>query len=317
MIKGRVAHFDPERPLCAALAYVVFLGNIAYFIERLEKDKIPFVFTLYPGGSFELNDPAKDRVMRRVFSSPQFRKVIVTQNITQDYLLEHDFCAPEQIVYVQGGVTPAEHLTRDLQGKKHFGFEKPRLDICFVAHRYSADGADKGYDVFIEVARRLVARHDNIFFHVVGGFDETVLDVSDLGARIAFYGRQEPAWFETFYMDKDLILSPNVPFTLAPGAFDGFPTGCCTDAALHGVAMFCTDLLKLNQNFTDGNDIVLIPYNIDRVTEIIEHYHRNPADLRSIAQQGCETARHICSYDYQMVPRLRLLQELIQEETYA
>lgn len=316
-IKGRVTRFEPKKPLNATLAYVVFLGNIAYFLDRLEEDKIPFVFTLYPGGSFELNDPMKDRVMRRVFSSPQFRKVIVTQNITQEYLIEHDFCAPEQITYVQGGVTPAEHLTRDLKGKKHFGFEKAQLDICFVAHRYSSDGADKGYDVFIEVARRFVARHDNVFFHVVGGFDQSIIDVSDLGGRISFYGMQEPAWFETFYMDKDLILSPNIPFTLAPGAFDGFPTGCCTDAALHSVAMFCTDLLKLNQNFTDGKDIVLIPYNVDRITEIIEHYHRSPADLRSLARQGCETSRYICGYEYQMAPRLNLLQELIQEGTYA
>jgi len=316
LLKGRVARFEPDQTLHAALAYVVFLGNIAYFVDRLEKDKIPFVFTLYPGGSFELNDPTKDRIMRRVFTSKWFRKVIVTQNITRDYLLEHDLCAPDQMVYVQGGVTPSEHLHRDLSSKKYHGFNKTRLDICFVAHRYSADGADKGYDVFIEVAKKLATRHDNIFFHVVGGFDASIIDVSDLGSRISFYGSQEPSWFETFYLDKDIILSPNIPFKLAPGAFDGFPTGCCTDAALHGVAMFCTDLLGLNQNFTHGDDIVLIPYNVERITEIIEHYLQNPAELRSLALKGCETSRYVCSNDYQMVPRLQLIQELIREGSY-
>ena len=316
LLKGKVSRFDPDQPLYASLAYVVFLGNIAYFVDRLEKDKIPFVFTLYPGGSFELNDPAKDRIMRRVFSSNWFRKVIVTQNITREYLLEHDLCAPDQIVFIQGGVTPSEHLHRDLSSKQYHGFDKARMDLCFVAHRYSADGADKGYDVFIEVARKLASRHDNIFFHVVGGFDESVIDVSDLGPRISFYGSQEPSWFETFYLDKDIILSPNIPFKLAPGAFDGFPTGCCTDAALHSVAMFCTDLLGLNENFTDGEDIVLLPYNVERITELIEYYYQNPAELRTLALKGCDTSRHLCSYDYQMVPRLRLLQELIQEESY-
>ena len=254
--------------------------------------------------------------MRRVFTSKWFCKVIVTQNITRDYLLEHDLCAPDQMVYVQGGVTPSEHLHRDLSSKKYHGFNKTRLDICFVAHRYSADGADKGYDVFIEVAKKLASRHDSIFFHVVGGFDESIIDVADLGSRISFYGSQEPSWFETFYLDKDIILSPNIPFKLAPGAFDGFPTGCCTDAALHGVAMFCTDLLGLNQNFTHGDDIVLIPYNVERITEIIEHYLQNPAELRSLALKGCETSRHVCSNDYQMVPRLQLIQELIREGSY-
>ena len=43
----------------------------------------------------------------------------------------------------------------------------------------------------------------------------------------------------------DLIISPNVPFVLASGAFDGFPTACCMEAALSGTAMFVTDELKL------------------------------------------------------------------------
>lgn len=317
LINGRVFKYKDDRRLNAKVAYLIFLGNLHTFLRKIEKEKIPFVFTLYPGGYFELNDRAKDKFMRKVFSSPYFRKVIVTQSITREYLLEKAFCRPEQIEYIYGVVTPRQHLTKDLRKKRHYGRDKARLDICFVAHKYSATGVDKGYDVFIEVAKRLAAWQDDIFFHVVGGFDEHVLNVEALQGRIAFYGLQNPEWFDEFYTDKDIILSPNIPFQLGGGYFDGFPTGCCTDAALHGVAMFCTDMLKLNEKFTDGQDIVIIPYDIERIVEIISGYHSRPEALMSLAQKGCESTRHFYSSENQIEPRLRILREIIQQESHA
>ena len=85
--------------------------------------------------------------------------------------------------------------------KKHYGFEKERLDLVFAAFRYTPHGEDKGYDLFIEVAKRLRRGHDNVYFHVVGGFDESVLDVSELEGRIFFYGKQQGEWFDYFYQD--------------------------------------------------------------------------------------------------------------------
>lgn len=78
----------------AKIAYCTFL-NIAYwFLEALEKKRMPFVFTLYPGGGFEMNEATSDGKLRRVLGSTQFRKVIVTQQITYEYLLRKHF-APQ------------------------------------------------------------------------------------------------------------------------------------------------------------------------------------------------------------------------------
>ena len=112
-------------------------------------------------------------------------------------------------------VTPEEALAPYGLAKKRYGFEKDRLDVVFTAFRYMPDGADKGYDVFVDMAKRICRNHENVYFHVVGGFDENDLDVSSLKGHITFYGKQHADWFDVFYQDKDLIVSPNVPDVLA------------------------------------------------------------------------------------------------------
>jgi glycosyltransferase involved in cell wall biosynthesis len=312
--KKKTERYDPGRPLNAQLVYMIFLGNAYVFLEKIEREKVPFAFTMYPGGWFQMNVPACDAGIRAIFGSPYFRKVIVTQNITYHYLIEGAFCKPEQIEHIYGVVTPLKNL-QEHPKKLPYGKEKPTLDICFVAHRYSEKGRDKGYDVFIEVAKRLALCRSNISFHVVGGFDESVIEVTEINDRIRFYGLQAAEWFHEFYTDKDIILSPNIPFQLLDGgAFDGFPTGCCTDAALHNVAMFCTDVLNLNVQFTDRKDIVLIPHDSDRIVEILNYYFDRPEELQSIAEKGRDKVRQVYSYENQIAPRIRILTELINQE---
>jgi glycosyltransferase involved in cell wall biosynthesis/predicted O-methyltransferase YrrM len=313
-LRRRVCSYDPEQPMSAKVAYIVFLGNVLTFLYKIESEGIPFVFTLYPGGSFKLRDPDTDAVLKKAFRSPCFRKVIVTQSITREYLLEKSLCPAEQIEYIYGVVTPLQHLYRVVSGKRRYGLGKDTLDICFVAHKYSPTGADKGYDMFVEVAKRLALACDYVSFHVVGGFDAGVLDVTELAGRIHFYGHHSSEWFEGFYHDKDIILSPNVPFLLGAGFFDGFPTGCCTDAALHGVAMFCTDILGLNTHFTDRQDIVIIPYELEKIVQIFLHYISHPEELAAVGEAGCQRSRVVYSYENQIQPRLRILQDIIDEQ---
>jgi glycosyltransferase involved in cell wall biosynthesis len=313
-VKEKTELYDPDRPLNAKLVYMIFLGNAYVFLKKIETEKVPFAFTMYPGGWFQMNVPACDEGIRSICGSPYFRKVIVTQRITYDYLVKGAFCKPEQIEHIYGVVTPLKALEGHAK-KVHYGKDKPNLDICFVAHRYSEKGRDKGYDVFIEVAKRLASERPDIYFHVVGGFDESIIDVMEINDRIQFYGLQTAQWFQEFYQDKDIILSPNIPFQLLDGGtFDGFPTGCCTDAALHTVAMFCTDILELNVRFTDREDIVLIPHDANRIAEIVTYYCDRPEQLQLVAEKGCEKVREVYNYENQIAPRIQILTDLINRE---
>lgn len=297
----------------ARLAYLIFLNNASYFLDSLGKKGIPFIFTLYPGGGFEINQASSDSMLRRIFSSAQFRKVIVTQQITYEYLVKNNFCDEDKMVFIYGGVVPLDILNRSKSyQKKFFGFEKDSLDICFAAMKYMPMGIDKGYDIFIEVARKLAQSYGNVRFHVVGNFNEADIPISGLEGKITFYGLQKSDWFDKFYADKDIILSPNIPFTLSEGAFDGFPTTACVEAGLRKVAVFCTDELKLNNHFIDNEEIVIIPHDADRIVHIIEDFYKEPDKLRSIAEKGAAKMREVFSYERQMLPRIRLLESEIK-----
>lgn len=298
----------------AKLAYSTFLYNINLFIETLEKKKIPFIFTLYPGGTFEMNQPQSDIILNRVLTSPSFRKVIVTQRVTQEYLLSRKFCSPDQIEFIYGVVSTVPPAI-DSSSRKHFGFEKTQLDICFVAYKYTERGVDKGYDVLIETAKLLNPIAANIHYHIVGNFNETDMPIDGLEGKITFYGVQKKEWLSDFFMDKDIILSPTAPFQLLKGQFDGFPTTSCTEAAFHEVAIFSTDQLNQNIKFLDREDIVIIPHEPEKIATIIHYYYCHPEKLRDIAIKGAAKVREIYSYENQMVPRIKVLKEELDRLT--
>jgi len=294
------------------LAYICFLGNVFPCIDILERLKIPFVLELYPGGSFYLNNDESDFKLRRVLSSKYFKKVIVTQKATYDYLIKKHFCSKEKILNIFGVVMPIDKLNKKFDKMQHYGFEKQTLDICFVAMKYTKYGREKGYDIFINVARELCKRFDNINFHVVGGFGQNVLDVSEIKDRITFYGYQTLDWFDQFYLDKDIILSPNTNGIVNKGFFDGFPTAACTDAGLRETAIFCTDPLGLNNgHYSNMNEIEIIEHDVSQIVERIVFYYLNPKALLNLSQNGSKRIKEIYSYENQMVPRIDLLEKEI------
>ena len=305
--------FDVAPSVQAKLAYFCFLHNVYYSLESIEQQRIPFVFELYPGGGFALGNDESDRMLRRVTCSPYFRKVIVSQKITRDYLIENKFCKASKIETVFGVVTPSERFRDFNDNSVRYGIDKDRLDICFVAMRYTPLGEDKGYDIFIQVAKELCKKHDNIYFHVVGSFDETVIDVSDIREHISFYGVRPMDWFDSFYQDKDIILSPNTHGKIQHGAFDGFPTGCCNDAGLREVAIFCTDDLHQNDGyFVDKAEMMIVEHNVADIVHKIDYYYESPDELRRMSTRGRAKIKQLYSLEAQLEPRIQILKQEIE-----
>lgn len=290
------------------------IGDNFNNLEFLEKNNIPFVFTLYPGGGFVINNKECDDKLKKIFSSPFFRKVIVTQKLTYDYLISNNMCPEEKIEFIYGIVTPKELLATTKEKKIYYGYQKNRLDICFVAHKYSPKGIDKGYDLFVESAKILSNKYSNVYFHVVGGFTEEDIDVSSLKDRIYFYGIKDSKWFIEFYKNKDIILSPNRPFILNKGSFDGFPTGSCTDAMLNNVALFCTDELGLNCKFRDRKDVIIIKPDVENIVNSIEYYYKKPEELKTISNNGRKIIIKNYSYKKQIMPRIKILKKIISKK---
>lgn len=293
------------------LIYIMFLHNTYAMLPEIEEAGVQFIFTLYPGGGFALNNPEVDRQLIRVFGSPFFQKVIVTQRVIYEYLVRNGLCSPEKIEIIYGGVMPEVSGGASLS-KRRWGNEKAHLDICFMAHKYTPRGEDKGYDVFLEVAKILRQSHDDIYFHVAGGFDQHVIDVSSLGDRIKFYGPLGPDAIDGFFRDMDIILSPNISGKIYSGSTDGFPTGCCVEAAMRGTAIFATDEFDSSKAcYTDDQDIVIVKYDVKHIVDRIEQYYSDPSALKSVGEKGIKTVRDVHRLDAQMVPRINLLREAI------
>jgi glycosyltransferase involved in cell wall biosynthesis len=309
--RGRVHKYTSRGDYRSALIYTVFLNNAYRFVDVAERVRTPFAFTLYPGGGFAFGDDESNHKLRRVLSSPRFRKVIVTQKISHEYLINESLCAPEQIEFVYGGVFPLQYFAQKSNNKLRFPGEKDTVDICFVANKYMPRGLDKGYDVFIEAAHMLSRLCNHARFHVVGPFDHNDIDVSEIEDKIHFYGTIYTNFLIDFYAKMDIILSPNKPFVLRPGAFDGFPTGACVEAGLSGVAVFCSDPLQQNIMFQDSKEIVIISANAEEVCHRMLYFCERPEELYALAARGQEAFVRVFGITTQMQPRLNLLSFLM------
>ncbi|HEY1796707.1 MAG TPA: glycosyltransferase family 4 protein [Stellaceae bacterium] len=309
---GRVQPlFDGTFPPAEAY-YTIFLSNIREHLWAIEARRRPFAFTMYPGGGFAMDVPELDKCMERVFASPCFRKVIATQPIIRDYVLDKGFCEPHRVVFIHGGVVPRSAFEPP-PPKPRYGLAKAALDIAFVAAKYSPIGADKGYDLFVEAAKVLVALGIDARFHVVGGFDPGTLDLGPAASRFRFYGYRPREFFATFHSLMDMFVSPTRAFTLSKGAFDGFPTGAAIEAGLQCVALLLTDPLGFNTMLRDGEDAIIVQPDRDNIVARILQLASHPDRLAAIGENGrvALTASH--GYAAQIAPRLAVLRSLPDE----
>lgn len=312
--KKRILYGKNRRTRNAKLFYCVFFNNIQRNFSWLEENGIPFVFTLYPGGGFSFNDKIVDSKLKLIFSSKLFRKVIVNQKIIQDYLLEHEMCAPNKIVLVFGVVVPQTSFELPISDKKYFGLDKNTLDICFCAAKYKEKGIDKGYDVFIDFAKKVSERYSFIRFHVIGGFNDSDIDVSGLGDKINFYGYLNYQDLKSVFSKTDLIISPNKPFELCDGCFDGFPLASIVEAVSNGVVALVADELNENELFTSGEDLIIIRPNTESILGEVEMLIANPQRIKLISKKGRWKFKEVYSYNAQMNPRIKILNDELKNE---
>lgn len=83
----------------------------------------------------------------------------------------------------------------------------------------------------------------------------------------------------------DIVLSPNKPFLLGKGAFDGFPLGTVIEAVFNGVVPLVTDNLNQNTEFEDGNEIIIINNEINLIEKKVIELIKEPERLVSISKK--------------------------------
>lgn len=312
-LKARIHPWEERHTVEARVAYLTFLHLAELVLPWLEERRLPFVLQLYPGGGFHLDQPRTDELLRRVIASPLLRRIIVTQQPSHAYVVEHLGCPPELVAHIYGGVFESRIEFDFLRDKRVHPRDKQTLDVCFVAHRYGENLTAKGYDLFVAVARGLVdSGHQHVRFHVVGGYEEDHIPLGPLAERFSFYGTQPSGFFRTFYPGMDLIVSLNRPFDIRPGAFDGFPTGACIEAGLQGVLNCINDPLGSNPALIDGHDVVLLDFDIDRAVRTLDGLLSDPERMYRMAYAGWRRYRALFDTDRQLWARSKVILDALR-----
>jgi len=296
------------------IAIMTFLQNAYDNLKTLEKYKIPFIFTLYPGGGFILDNDESDKKLRELFNSKYFKKVIVTQKNIRDYIIDKNMVESQKVEYIFGVVTPEKMLKQKIEKKKYYGYGREKLNICFVAHKYTKDGIDKGFDIFKEVSEELLREKNNIEFHVVGSYNADDVEKIEIKDKINFHGILSTMQLKKLYQDMDIIISPTRPFILNKGSFDGFPTASSTEAMLNKVLLITTDTLKLNQNnFKEDEELIIVEPSKDEIIKKINMLYNNPKLLKQISYKGYKKAKKIYSYKNQIGRRIKIIKNVYKE----
>ncbi|MBB3676492.1 glycosyltransferase [Modestobacter versicolor] len=304
----QISAYDPRRLAGFECASVMFLNNAARFLADLERNELPFVLTLYPGGGLNLGEPVTERKLRRVLASPQLQHVITTQPLVTE-LVRTTGGGAVPVTEVLGVtvnpsyLTPGPGLRTD-----YFGSGKEHLDVCFVAHRYTADGSDKGWPVFLQSLSLLRETGVPVRGHVVGGFGRADVGAEFADLDLTFAPVLSTPQLREFYLGMDVIVSPTAPGRLAPGSFDGFPTGSCVEAALCGVALVATDPMDQNRLYTDGQDIHMPRADATDVVQRVLAMLGEPDGVRRVGQAGLRTTRRAYGVDAQLSSRRAVIE---------
>ncbi len=294
-----------------SLLYGVFLNNIYRVINEVEERRIPFYFTLYPGGGFGIGDVESNNKLDRVVFSPDLKSVVVTQKLTFDYLSRRYGKELPTIVDIYG--VPLDGMSTAISGleKKYYGEEgRDVFNVCFVANKYMPDGLNKGMPDFREMASCLLGKFEDVCFYIVGNWDESDFYIKGYEEKFKFLGGLEIDALQSLYQEMDVIVSPHHPFKLYPGNFDGFPTTCVVEAALCGVVMLVYDDLLMNSHYKNWSDIIIVDNNPNALVSAILKLKNNPVKLRSIGRQGKQRVEILFSSDTQIKPRVSLMGKL-------
>jgi lipopolysaccharide transport system ATP-binding protein len=314
-VQNRVVAFDPAILPHARLCFLNFLNNVHHHIDALEAANLPFVFTLYPGGGFELHSDAAKSKLTRVLASRMLRGVISTQPITTDVLRRMQ--CPVKIHELYGVViNPAYFRSSGPRPRAAIDAEGRGPNICFVAHRYDRRGSTKGYPVFVEVCATLADRYPNLEFSVVGNYGPDDLDIpAPLAGKLQFKGLMATSQLRQFLLTQDLMISPNQPYTVSGKEFDGFPTASCVEASLCGVAILCADELNLNRFYRSDEMIVCEP-EASAILRVMEPLLASPSVIMQIGEQGRRKSAMLFSAEAQLLPRTRILRDVAAQEGF-
>ncbi len=305
-MQNYIRYLSPDKDYKFNLAFSYHLGETYTLLPFYKKYNIPFCFMLSADTSFGFENESSDAMIKEIVDSNLCKKIFVSHKKIGDYLTGKGICADNLIHF-----DPLRTLNlkpEDVKEKQLYKKDKQSFDICFTAFKYTESGLDLGYDLFIEVAKVLAKKYDDIYFHVIGAFNPDDANIAEIKDRISFRAGILTRFLPNFYAKMDINLSPNRPFKAFQGSFDEFPLD--GHAIYCGVCSFNTDLLGLNTEYTDKEDIVLIKAEKDDIIKKIIHYYNNIDELYRISANGQKKAKQLYNSENCIANRIKVFNQV-------
>lgn len=306
--KDKIIFYEDKLKIKAKLVYCMFYNNLIKIFKHIEQNKIPFFFTLYPGGGFNIYDDRVDKNLKMIFSSQYFKHVYVNMPFVYHYIIEKYQLEESKISLKYGAPLELSNFNFDK-------IEDSKIRVVFCAHKYSKFGLDKGFDIFNRVAKKL-ENNNNFEFTCIGNFNKNDLVVST--ENINFIEELLPENLFNIFGSQDVILSPNRSHILGYGAFDGFPTG----AVLH--ACFCNCLMMITDdwnnaeylNLKNGEDFILVPTNEAYIVEKLLYFLKNKDELKIIAKRAKLKLIDNLDLQNQLTNKFNIISKLLNDSSH-
>ena len=207
----------PEELPSADLYYTLFLNNAHALLPVVRARRIPFAFTLYPGGGLAFNASAAVR-LREVFAQPLLARVVITQPAVPEYVISNQLVSPSKIEYIFGialGPDDSPEPTR-VSGPP---------SLAFVAHRSHPKGHDKGLDLFVAACERLLNAGLPLTAHIIGPWRRTDLDSVRDPSRYVLHGALGSHDLQLLLRSIEIAVFPTRQGILCERGFRRVPNG--------------------------------------------------------------------------------------------
>jgi glycosyltransferase involved in cell wall biosynthesis len=289
-----------------SFVYLLFFENVRSYYYIFEKYNIDFFFTLYPGGGFQFNNVVIDSSLMEICCSKNFLGLIVNQNVTKEYLIDKKICEPDKIHFLPGVPTNFKLLRAQVLDEKNFNSS---IRVLFFSNKYTPDGIDKGFPLFQKVAKKLLEIDMSLGFDVIGNFTSDDINDPILRSKFIFHGQLEESDFGDVLNSTHILLSPNQPFKLSVGSYDGFPLGTSVLAGFFRNVLVLTDFFNESEKigFINGRDFVKIELDVKTIVIQILELMKDRSKMISISSAAHNKILDLYSWKNQISPRLNIL----------
>jgi hypothetical protein len=288
--------------IAAKLGYCLFYYNLTHAFPIFHRYRIPFAFTLYPGGRFSIYDVTVRDSLIKYVNSPLFRHLFVNMPNIYDYALQQLGLPEEKVTLVYGVPISAEDS--DWAEIQLCRFEQSILNVCFAAYSYMHMGLSKGFDVFCRLAKLLEGFNDIKFF-VIGGHSESD-SFFKYHPNVNFLGELSIEQMDRQFEKMHIVVSPVRSHVFSAGCFDGFPTGAALRAILNGCVYVGTDPEDNAQALGLIHDEHLL-LTSDRTSDIAEKILILRSDRKKMyemALAGQDKFAKLCAFTNNMEKRI-------------